>query len=281
VFSVSRGARWARWFAAAAVLTAVAVVAAGWLGGGAHTKRPVAAGSPVPSIGPHAGAPASRGHKALSGRQTARRSVTRHRRLARTPRHTAALPVPAVVKRVHRRIVLPARGALKAARRRVPLPAPAAVKAARRRIPLPKRTVRPARAKTAAVAAPRAVADSGTTGSVQGTVTDSVTGLTLPGVCAYLYTAAGAYAGTGACTGGAGDFVISNVAPGQYTVAIFDPVGTHPTTWFGNVSSRTSATTFTVSAGAVTSPVAVSLPELTGITGRVRDTVTAGRVEGA
>ena len=41
-------------------------------------------------------------------------------------------------------------------------------------------------------------------GSVQGVVSDSVTGSGLSGVCVYLYRAAGSYAGTGTCTAGAG-----------------------------------------------------------------------------
>ena len=126
-----------------------------------------------------------------------------------------------------------------------------------------------------------AAAAADDTGSVQGTVTDSVTALALPDVCVYLYTAAGAYAGTGACTGGAGDFSIPDIAPGEYSVAVFDPAGTHPTTWYGNVTAQDTASTFTVAAGSVTSPIAVSVAQLTGITGRVRDTTTGGRVDGA
>ena len=133
------------------------------------------------------------------------------------------------------------------------------------------------------LAAPRAVAAvaGSSTGSVQGTVTDSVSGAGLSGVCVYLYTTAGAYAGTGTCTAGGGGFSISGIAPGQYTVAVFDPAGTHPTTWYGNVTSQSAAQSFSVAAGSATSPINVSMGELTGISGQVLDTVTDGRVSGA
>ena len=180
-------------------------------------------------------------------------------------------------------------------RRKVKLPAPGVPKALGRKVPLPRPTIpraQSARAKDAVTRAARRFRDKGRrgvsapvpahrvvtaavspgTGSVQGTVTDSVTTLPLANVCVYLYTAGGAYAGTGACTGGAGDFSIPDVAPGQYTVAVFDPVGTHPTTWYGNVTSQAAATTFAVVAGSVTSPISVSMAQLTGITGRVGDT---------
>ena len=189
-------------------------------------------------------------------------------------------------------------------RRKVKLPAPGVPKALGRKVPLPRPTIpraQSARAKDAVTRAARRFRDKGRrgvsapvpahrvvtaavspgTGSVQGTVTDSVTTLPLANVCIYLYTAGGAYAGAGACTGGAGGFAIPDVAPGQYTVAAFDPVGTHPTTWYGNVTSQAAATTFAVVAGSVTSPVSVSMAQLTGITGRVGDSVTGGRVVGA
>ena len=125
-------------------------------------------------------------------------------------------------------------------------------------------------------------ADAGSSsGSVQGVVSDSVTGSGLSGVCVYLYTAAGSYAGTGTCTAGAGNFSIGGVAPGQYTVAVFDPAGTHPTTWYGNVSAQSGAQSFSVASGSATSPINVSVGELTGITGRVVDTASGGRVSGA
>ena len=112
-------------------------------------------------------------------------------------------------------------------------------------------------------------------------MTDGVTGTGLPGVCVYLYTAAGAYAGTGACTGAGGAYSITGVSAGQYTVAAYDPNGTHPTTWYGNVTTQAAASTFSVASGAVTSPIDVSASELVGITGTVRDSSSGGRVAGA
>ena len=119
------------------------------------------------------------------------------------------------------------------------------------------------------------------TGAIQGTVTDHVAGVAASGLCVYLYTAAGAYASNGACTDATGAYTISDVAPGTYTVAVYDPIGVHPTTWYGGVITKASATTFSVSAGAVTKPIDVSVNQLTGIAGHVRDTATSGRVAGA
>ncbi|HWT92405.1 MAG TPA: cutinase family protein [Solirubrobacteraceae bacterium] len=71
------------------------------------------------------------------------------------------------------------------------------------------------------------------------------------------------------------------MAPGHYTVAVYDPAGTRPTTWFGNVTSNARAGHFAVTGGATTSGVDVAVGQFTGIAGRVRDAVTAGRVDGA
>ena len=61
-----------------------------------------------------------------------------------------------------------------------------------------------------------------TTGTLQGTVTDTVSAAPLAGVCLYLYQGS-AYAGGTACTGGAGTYSITDVPAGSYTVAVSDP----------------------------------------------------------
>jgi hypothetical protein len=126
-----------------------------------------------------------------------------------------------------------------------------------------------------------AAALDSSTGSVQGLVTDSVTGLPLSGVCVYLYLTSGSYAGTGSCTTVAGGYALTGVAVGSYTVAVFDPSGSHPTTWFGGVMSQSGASSFEVSEGVVSSNVDVAVGELPGISGVVRDAATAGGVVGA
>ena len=270
----------------ALTITAVAV-----LSDGAVAAQPLAASTPGTPLPAHERAAAlAQRDRAGAAARTGRAQTTRRSLVPRTSKRKAGLPAPAVPKALRSKVGLPAPAVPKALRRKAGLPAPAVPRALvrdkKRRAARTPRRARPAQrtqVTRAAVAEPRAVAGAAAagTGSVQGTVTDSVTGLTLPGVCVYLYTAAGAYAGTGACTGGAGDFSIPDVAPGEYTVAVFDPAGTHPTTWYGNVTSQAAARTFAVVAGSVTSPIAVSVAELTGITGRVRDTATAGRVPGA
>ena len=122
---------------------------------------------------------------------------------------------------------------------------------------------------------------SATTGTLTGTLTDAASSATLADVCVYLYATGGAYTGNGTCAAADGGYVLSNIPAGSYTLAAYDPAGWHPTTWYGGAPSQESAASFDIAGGASTSDVNISLPQLTGITGKVTDAVTEGTIPGA
>ena len=60
--------------------------------------------------------------------------------------------------------------------------------------------------------------------------------------CVYLYFQNGSYSGSSTCTNAQGDYVLSGISNGSYRIAVVDPLGITPTTWYGNVINESDGT---------------------------------------
>lgn len=116
--------------------------------------------------------------------------------------------------------------------------------------------------------------------TLTGTVTDSVTGHPVPGACVYLYQSGNSsFASYATCADPNGVYYLSGIQQGQYDVAYFDPSGAHITQWYPAASSQSGATAQTFAQGQ-TYTINESLPEVTGIVGKVTDSVTGAAIAG-
>lgn len=112
--------------------------------------------------------------------------------------------------------------------------------------------------------------------TISGTITQAGSGTPLPGICAYLYTAAGTRTSDpGTCSSAAGTYTVTVANPsGSYTLAFFDPTAQHATQWWNNKTTQASATTFTLTPGqAMTADAAMA--SVTAIAGTVTDATGA------
>ena len=118
--------------------------------------------------------------------------------------------------------------------------------------------------------------------SISGTVY-STSGAPLPGICVYLYAAAGARtADPGVCTDAHGDYTMAVANPGSYDVAFYDPLGRYTTQWYDGASTQGSSEAVTLSAGKALTGIGVSMPSVDGtaIAGTVTDAATHAPIAG-
>jgi hypothetical protein len=109
------------------------------------------------------------------------------------------------------------------------------------------------------------------TGTISGTV-HFPAGSPTQHACVYLYNQNGSYAGSSTCTNAQGDYVLSGVVNGSFRIAVVDPLGLTPTTWYGNVTDESEGTVVSGFADSNVSGVDVNLGIAPGsIIGRVTD----------
>jgi hypothetical protein len=124
-----------------------------------------------------------------------------------------------------------------------------------------------------ALTVPPARADGGT-GSLKFTLTNYTGGGAASGGCMEVYDTSQAIVGSD-CVGMAGVYRLDGLAPGTYKVKLTNFAGAAPTQWYFWGSNFATASSLTVSAGAIT-PYAYTLMEPRSITGWVKNASNVG-----